>query len=77
MLWHLGAKIGEQERKMRQMSEKVGFLEACGGERPTQVLASDLGTPPKKHPGDGVGAPAPKEGVGAPTSSWRLQPGTS
>ena len=28
MSWHLGAKVGEQERKMRQMSEKIGFLEA-------------------------------------------------
>ena len=31
MLWHLGAKVGEQERKMRQLSEKVGFLVGEGG----------------------------------------------
>ena len=28
MFGHLGAKDGEQERKMRHMSDKVGFLEA-------------------------------------------------
>ena len=26
MFGHLGAKVGEQGRKMRQLSEKVGFL---------------------------------------------------
>ena len=31
MFGHLGAKVGEQERKMRRMSEKVGFLEAWVG----------------------------------------------
>ena len=30
MLGHLGAKVGEQGRKMRRMTEKVGFLEAWG-----------------------------------------------
>ena len=29
MFGHLGAKVGEQGRKMQQMTEKVGFLEAC------------------------------------------------
>ena len=28
MFGHLGAKVGEQGRKMQQMAEKVGFLEA-------------------------------------------------
>ena len=31
MFGHLGAKVGEQGRKMRQLSEKVGFLEARRG----------------------------------------------
>ena len=31
MLGHLGAKVGEQGRKMRRMTEKVGFLEAWRG----------------------------------------------
>ena len=31
MFGHLGAKVGEQERKMQQMNENVGFLEAWGG----------------------------------------------
>ena len=33
MFGHLGAKVGEQERKMRQLSEEVGFLvgRAVGG----------------------------------------------
>ena len=34
MFGHLGAKVGEQERKMRQLSEKVGFLVAWGGGAP-------------------------------------------
>ena len=46
MFGHLGAKVGEQERKMRRLSEKVGFLEAWRGEGPTRVLAKDLGYPP-------------------------------
>ena len=43
---HLGAKVGEQGRKMQQLSEKVGFLEAWRGEGPTQVQAGNLGYPP-------------------------------
>ena len=31
MFGHLGAKAGDQERKMRRLSEKVGFLEAWRG----------------------------------------------
>ena len=31
MFGHLGAKVGEQGRKMQQMTEKVGFLEAWRG----------------------------------------------
>ena len=69
MFGHLGAETGEQERKMRQMIDKVGFLEAWRGGGGDASRAEDLGTPPpKKHP---------RGGVGAPTSSWRLQPGTS
>ena len=46
MFGHLGAKVGEQGRKMQQMGEKVGFLEAWRGEGVMQVLAPDLGHPP-------------------------------
>ena len=46
MFGHLGAKTGEQERKMRQMSEKVGFLVAWMGEGVTQGPATNLGYPP-------------------------------
>ena len=49
MFGHLGAKVGEQERKMRQLSEKVGFLEAWRGEGVMQVLAEDLGYPPLRN----------------------------
>ena len=31
MFGHLGAKVGEQGRKMRQLTEKVGFWEAWRG----------------------------------------------
>ena len=51
MFGHLGAKVGEQGRKMRQLSEKVGFLEAWRGEGVTQVLARNLGYPPLRNPG--------------------------
>ena len=44
---HLGAKVGEQERKMQQMMEKVGFLEAWR-EGPTQFTPRISGTPLKK-----------------------------
>ena len=46
MFGHLGAKVGEQERKMRRLSEKVGFLEAWMGEGPTRGHAANLGSPP-------------------------------
>ena len=36
MFGHLGAKVGEQGRKMRQMSEKAGFWEAWMGEGVTR-----------------------------------------
>ena len=65
MFGHLGAKVGEQGRKMRQLSEKVGFLEAWkggGGDASTRVHIS--GTPPEE---------TPKEGAGAPTSTWSSQ----
>ena len=47
MLWHLGAKVGEQERKMRQMSEKVGFLEAWRGGVRRKYMREISGTPLK------------------------------
>ena len=46
MFGNLGAKVGEQGRKMQQMTEKVGFLEAWRGEGVMQVLAVNLGSPP-------------------------------
>ena len=57
MFGHLGAKVGEQERKMRQLSEKVGFLEAWRGEGVMQVLAPDLGSPPLRIAKGTAGAP--------------------
>ena len=45
MFGHLGAKVGEQERNMRQLSEKVGFLEAWRGEGVTQFLRAIWGSP--------------------------------
>ena len=46
MLWHLGAKVGEQERKMRQMSEIKWIFGGLEGGGVTQVPAGDLGTLP-------------------------------
>ena len=46
MFGHLGAKVGEQGRKMQQMTEKVGFLEAWRGEGVMQFLQGISGTPP-------------------------------
>ena len=46
MFGHLGAKVGEQGRKMQQMAEKVGFLEAWRGEGVMQLQGGDLGSPP-------------------------------
>ena len=57
MFGHLGAKVGEQERKMRRMSEKVGFLEACRGGGAMQVLAENLGYPPLRIAKGTAGAP--------------------
>ena len=45
MFGHLGAKVGEQGRKMRQLSEKVGFLEAWRGEGVMQFTQRFSGTP--------------------------------
>ena len=49
MFGHLGAKVGEQERKMQQMIEKVVFLEAWRGGGTDAVLATDLGSPPLRN----------------------------
>ena len=46
MFGHLGAKVGEQERKMRHMSEKVGFLVAWRGEGVMQLTREISGPPP-------------------------------
>ena len=62
MFGHLGAKVGEQERKMRQLSEKVGFLEAWRGGGGDATLARNLGFPPLKN--------SQRDGWG---STWRLQ----
>ena len=69
MFGRLGAKTGEQERKMRHMIEKVGFFGGLEGGRATPVLAPDLGYPPKKLQRKGLELPpAP----GAPNSTWKL-----
>ena len=57
MFGHLGAKVGEQGRKMRQLSEKAGFLEAWMGEGVTQGLAANLGSPPLRIAKGTAGAP--------------------
>ena len=46
MFGHLGAKVGEQGRKMRQLSEKVGFLVAWRGGAPRGYTRRISGTPP-------------------------------
>ena len=46
MFGHLGAEVGEQGRKMRHMSEQVGFLEAWRGEGPCRYSQKISGTPP-------------------------------
>ena len=46
MFGHLGAKVGEQGRKMRQMTEKVGFWRPGGGEGVTQSWELISGPPP-------------------------------
>ena len=64
MLRHLGAileqlgdKIGEQEGKMQQMTEKVGFLEAWKGVGAMREPAPDLGYPPLRNTKGTAGAP--------------------
>ena len=70
MFGHLGAKVGEQGRKMQQMTEKVGFLEAWRGGGTDAVLAAYLGHPPlKKLQRKGLELPPPP---GAPNSTWQL-----
>ena len=49
MFENLGAKVGEQGRKMQQMTEKVGFLEAWRGGGTDAVSAPDLGYPPLRN----------------------------
>ena len=68
MFGHLGAKVGEQGRKMQQMIEKVGFLRPGGGEGPTQVHGQDLRHPPLTN-SKGRGFPPPP---GAPNSTGKL-----
>ena len=67
MFGHLGAKVGEQGRKMQQMIEKVGFLEAWKGD---EIHAKDLRYPPfKELQRKGLELPPPP---GAPNSTWKL-----
>ena len=61
MFGHLGAKVGEQGRKMRRMSENVGFF---GG-----LEMQFTKEPIKKLQGKGLELPPPP---GAPTSTWKL-----
>ena len=67
MFGHLGAKVGEQGRKMEQMTEKVGFLEAWRGEGVTQFTHEISGTPLKKLQRKGLELPPPPGG-----STWKL-----
>ena len=46
MFGHLGAKVGEQGRKMQQITEKVGFLEAWRGEGVMHFTRRISGTSP-------------------------------
>ena len=46
MFGHLGAKVGEQGRKMQQMIEKVEFWEAWRGEGVMQFWQRISGPPP-------------------------------
>ena len=69
MFGHLGAKVGEQGRKMQQMAEKVGFLEAWRGEGVMQSTQRISGTPLKKLQRKGLELPPPP---GAPNSTWKL-----
>ena len=57
MFGHLGAKVGEQERKMRQLSEKVGFLVAWRGVGGGATSTRTLGYPPLRIAKGTAGAP--------------------
>ena len=57
MFGHLGAKVGEQGRKMQQMAENAGFLVAWEGGRATRGPATDLGYPPLRNSKGTAGAP--------------------
>ena len=70
MFGHLGAKLGEEGRKMQQMAEKVGFLEAWregGGDATSTPLSR--APPLKKLQRKGLELPPPP---GAPNSTWKL-----
>ena len=69
MFGHLGAKVGEQGRKMWQLSENVGFLEAWREEGVMQFWRRISGTPLKKLQRKGLELPPPP---GAPNSTWKL-----
>ena len=49
MFGHLGTKVGEQGRKMQQMIETVGFLEAWRGEGGDAFHARYLRYPPVRN----------------------------
>ena len=62
MFGHLGAKVGEQERKMRQLSEQKWIFGGLGGGGGDASYATNLGSPPLRiAKGGGWGIP------------WRLQ----
>ena len=70
MFGHLGAKVGEQGRKMQQMAEKVGFLEAWrGGGTDASTGPGSRAPPLKKLQRKGLELPPPP---GAPNSTWKL-----
>ena len=81
MFGHLGAKVGEQGRKMQQLSEKVGLLEAWrgggtdastgnrGGGTDASTGNGSRAPPLKKLQRKGLELPPPP---GAPNSTWKL-----
>ena len=69
MFGHLGAKVGEQGRKMRQLTEIVGFLEAWRGGGGDATSTTNLASPLKKLQRKGLELPPPP---GAPNSTWKL-----
>ena len=69
MFGHLGAKTGEQERKMRHMSEKNTFLVARGGARHASTGDESRVPPLKKLQRKGLELSPPP---GAPNSTWKL-----